>query len=42
MPGPNKILIIDDEDVVLDSCTQALEDRGYVIATAADGAAART
>lgn len=38
MNNPNKILIIDDEDVVLDSCTETLEDRGYVIATAADGA----
>ena len=32
-----KILIIDDEEVVLDSCTQILEGRGYQISTATDG-----
>ena len=32
-----KILIIDDEEVVLDSCTQILEGSNYQIATAMDG-----
>jgi two-component system sensor histidine kinase/response regulator len=32
-----KILIIDDEEVVLDSCTQILKGSGYQIATAPDG-----
>ena len=32
-----KILIIDDEEVVLDSCTQILKGSGYQIATASDG-----
>ncbi len=32
-----KILIIDDEEVVLDSCTQILKGGGYQIATAPDG-----
>ncbi len=32
-----KILIIDDEEVVLDSCTQILKGSGYQIATATDG-----
>ena len=34
----NKILIIDDEEVVLDSCTLILEGSGYPIVTAANGA----
>jgi two-component system sensor histidine kinase/response regulator len=34
----NKILIIDDEDVVLDSCTQILEGGNYQITTARNGA----
>lgn len=34
-----RILIIDDEEVVLDGCTQILGDRDYVLATAADGSA---
>ena len=33
----NKILIIDDEDVVLDSCTLILEGSGYPIVTATNG-----
>lgn len=33
----NKILIIDDEEVVLDSCTLILEGTGYPIATATNG-----
>lgn len=33
----NKILIIDDEEVVLDSCTLILEGSGYPIVTAMDG-----
>jgi two-component system sensor histidine kinase/response regulator len=33
----NRILIIDDEDVVRDSCLAILESRGYEIATAPDG-----
>jgi two-component system sensor histidine kinase/response regulator len=32
-----KIVIIDDEEVVLDSCTQILEGGDYEIATASDG-----
>ena len=34
-----RILIIDDEDVVLDACVQILGERDYVLSTAADGAA---
>ncbi|MBI3950555.1 MAG: hybrid sensor histidine kinase/response regulator [Acidobacteria bacterium] len=37
MEDKYKILIIDDEEVVLDSCTQILEGGNYQIATAADG-----
>lgn len=33
----SKILIIDDEEVVLDSCTQILEGGPYQVATAMDG-----
>lgn len=33
----SKILIIDDEEVVLDSCTQILKGSGYKLATAANG-----
>ena len=33
----SKILIIDDEEVVLDSCTQILEGSPYQVATAMDG-----
>ena len=33
----SKILIIDDEEVILDSCTQILEDGPYYAATAMDG-----
>jgi two-component system sensor histidine kinase/response regulator len=32
-----KIVIIDDEEVVLDSCTQILQGRNYEISTASDG-----
>jgi two-component system sensor histidine kinase/response regulator len=32
-----KIIIIDDEEVVLDSCTQILEGRNYDVATAPNG-----
>ncbi|MFZ5910783.1 MAG: ATP-binding protein [Chloroflexota bacterium] len=38
MDNTPKILIIDDEEVVLDSCTQILEDGNYQIATADNGA----
>ena len=34
----SKVLIIDDEEVVLDSCTQILEGRPYHLATTMDGA----
>lgn len=34
----SKVLIIDDEEVVLDSCAQILEGRPYHLATAMDGA----
>ena len=37
METKTKILIIDDEEVVLDSCTQILKGSGYQIATAPDG-----
>jgi signal transduction histidine kinase len=39
MDGRPRILIIDDEEVVLDACAQILGDRDYNLATAADGAA---
>lgn len=38
MEGVPKLLIVDDEEVVLDSCTQILEGGDYQIATATDGA----
>jgi signal transduction histidine kinase len=37
MDKRSRILIIDDEDVVLDSCTQIMEGSGYLIQTAPDG-----
>ncbi len=37
MDSGSKILIIDDEDVVLDSCTQILKGSGHQISTAANG-----
>ncbi|MBI4659006.1 MAG: HAMP domain-containing histidine kinase [Verrucomicrobia bacterium] len=37
MPDKRNILIIDDEEVVLDSCTQVLEGAEYRLATAANG-----
>src|SRR4030066_1357817 len=33
----DKIIIIDDEEVVLDSCTQILQGRNYDVSTAPDG-----
>ena len=39
MNGRPRILIIDDEEVVLDACTEILGDRDYVLATATDGRA---
>jgi signal transduction histidine kinase len=38
MAGPARILVIDDEAIVLDSCREILEAGGYAVATAADGA----
>ncbi len=38
MQPDHKILVIDDEEVVLDSCAQILEGGKYELATAADGA----
>jgi signal transduction histidine kinase len=38
MDDKSRILIIDDEEVVLDSCTQILEGSGHLIQTAPDGA----
>jgi signal transduction histidine kinase len=38
MRDRSRILIIDDEEVVLDSCTQILEGSGHLIQTAPDGA----
>jgi signal transduction histidine kinase len=37
MDNQPRILIIDDEEVVLDSCTQILAGRDYDVVTAADG-----
>jgi two-component system sensor histidine kinase/response regulator len=37
MVSKSKILIIDDEEVVLDSCTQILKGSHYQLATASDG-----
>jgi signal transduction histidine kinase len=37
MENNSKILIIDDEDIVLDSCIQILKNRNYKIATAKNG-----
>ena len=37
MEKPSRILIIDDEEIVLDSCLAVLEGRGYEIATAPNG-----
>ncbi len=39
METPSKILVIDDEEVVLDSCVQGLEGGHYQVATAHDGTA---
>jgi len=39
METKSKILLIDDEEVVLDSCTQILEKSPFKIATASDGTA---
>ena len=39
MEKPSKILIIDDEEIVLDSCLAVLEGGGYEIVTAPDGTA---
>src|SRR4030043_1740821 len=33
----DKIIIIDDEEVILDSCTQILQGRNYYVSTAPDG-----
>jgi signal transduction histidine kinase len=38
MDDRTKILIIDDEEIVIDSCTQILKSGNYQIATASDGA----
>jgi len=38
MNKKSKILIIDDEDVILDSCSLILEGSGYLVQTAPDGA----
>lgn len=37
MNGEFKILIIDDEEVILDSCTEILAGSDYILATASDG-----
>src|SRR3990172_3400220 len=37
METKSRILIVDDEEVVLDSCTQILEGGPYQVATASDG-----
>ena len=38
MDNKSKILIIDDEDVILDSCSLILEGSGYLVQTTPDGA----
>ncbi len=38
MEGNARILVVDDEEIVLDSCTEILRGEGYQLATAADGA----
>lgn len=38
MDSPSKILVIDDEEIVLDSCRQILKGSGYQILTAMNGA----
>lgn len=38
MDDKSRILIIDDEDVILDSCSLILEGSGYLVQTAQDGA----
>jgi len=35
--GYARILVVDDEEIVLDSCTEILRGEGYQLATAADG-----
>jgi len=35
--GNARILVVDDEEIVLDSCTEILRGEGYQLATAADG-----
>ena len=37
MEGNARILVVDDEEIVLDSCTEILRGEGYQLATAADG-----
>ena len=39
MAAATRILLIDDEEIVRDSCTEILRDEPYEVATAADGAA---
>jgi two-component system sensor histidine kinase/response regulator len=34
-----RVLVIDDEEIVLDSCTEMLEESDYEVATASDGSA---
>ena len=38
MEGNARILVVDDEEIVLDVCTEILRGEGYQLATAADGA----
>ena len=38
MEGSARILVVDDEEIVLDSCTEILRGEGYQLATASDGA----
>jgi len=38
MDGNARILVVDDEEIVLDSCTEILRGEGYQLATASDGA----
>ena len=38
MTAPTRLLLIDDEEIVLDSCTEILRGEPFEVATAADGA----
>jgi DNA-binding response OmpR family regulator len=37
MPGPKRVLVVDDERVVCDSCQRVLRQEGYQVSTTTDG-----